>query len=69
LRNADKSVCAVAEIRQLFKRKPSGYIEMAILDILDDGIALMKEAVQTSETFVNSYQTTLRYNPEDSPSS
>jgi hypothetical protein len=29
-------------------------------------IALMMEAVQTSETSVNSYQSTLRYNPEDS---
>jgi hypothetical protein len=32
-------------------------------------IALMMEAVQTSETLVNSYQSTWRYNPEDSPSS
>jgi hypothetical protein len=29
-------------------------------------IALMMEAVETSETLVNSYQTTRRYNPEDS---
>jgi hypothetical protein len=29
-------------------------------------IALMMEAVQTSETLVNSYQSTWRYNPEDS---
>jgi hypothetical protein len=29
-------------------------------------IALMIEAVQTSETLVNSYQSTRRYNPEDS---
>jgi hypothetical protein len=28
-------------------------------------IALMMEAVRTSETFVNFYQTTRRYNPED----
>jgi hypothetical protein len=28
--------------------------------------ALMTEAVQTSETVVNSYQSTRRYNPEDS---
>jgi hypothetical protein len=28
-------------------------------------IALMMEAVQTSETSINSYQTTRRYNPED----
>jgi hypothetical protein len=32
-------------------------------------IALMMEAVQTSETSVNSYQSTRRYNPEDSQSS
>jgi hypothetical protein len=29
-------------------------------------LALMMEAVQTTETSVNSYQSTRRYNPEDS---
>jgi hypothetical protein len=29
-------------------------------------IALMMEAARTSETLVNFYQTTRRYNPEDS---
>jgi hypothetical protein len=29
-------------------------------------IAVMMEAVQTSQTLVNSYQSTRRYNPEDS---
>jgi hypothetical protein len=29
-------------------------------------IALMMEATRTSETLVNFYQTTRRYNPEDS---
>jgi hypothetical protein len=29
-------------------------------------IALMTEAARTSETMVNFYQTTRRYNPEDS---
>jgi hypothetical protein len=29
-------------------------------------IALMLQAVQTSEALVNSYQSTRRYNPEDS---
>jgi hypothetical protein len=29
-------------------------------------IALMKEAVQTSETLVNSYESTRNYNPKDS---
>jgi hypothetical protein len=28
-------------------------------------IALMMEAVRTSETLVNVYQSTMRYNPED----
>jgi hypothetical protein len=32
----------------------------------DDGCLLMIEAVRTSETSVNFYQTTRRYNPEDS---
>jgi hypothetical protein len=31
-----------------------------------DAIALMMEAARTSETLVNFYQTTGRYNPEDS---
>jgi hypothetical protein len=30
------------------------------------GIALMMEAARTSETLVNFYQITRRYNPEDS---
>jgi hypothetical protein len=37
--------------------------------IRDDGgrgITLIMEAIQTSETLVNSYQSTWRYNPEDS---
>jgi hypothetical protein len=29
-------------------------------------VALMMEAARTSETLVNFYQTTRRYNPEDS---
>jgi hypothetical protein len=29
--------------------------------------ALMMEAARTSETLVNFYQTTRRYNPEDNP--
>jgi hypothetical protein len=36
---------------------------MAVFWVL---IALMMEAARTSETLVNFYQTTLRYNPEDS---
>jgi hypothetical protein len=32
----------------------------------DELIALMMEAARTSETMVNFYQTTQRYNPEDS---
>jgi hypothetical protein len=38
------------------RRQPSSY----------SPIALMMEAVRTSETLVNFYQTTRRYNPEDS---
>jgi hypothetical protein len=34
--------------------------------VLSGGIALMMEAARTSETLVNFYQTTRRYNPEDS---
>jgi hypothetical protein len=33
--------------------------------MMEAGIALMLEVVQTSETLVNSYQSTMRYNPED----
>jgi hypothetical protein len=33
---------------------------------LVEDIALMMEAARTSETLVNFYQTTRRYNPEDS---
>jgi hypothetical protein len=35
-------------------------------EIRDSLIALMMEAARTSETLVNFYQTTRRYNPEDS---
>jgi hypothetical protein len=35
-------------------------------EVTDKKFALMMEAVQTSETLVNSYQSTRRYNPEDS---
>jgi hypothetical protein len=34
--------------------------------LLGCSAALMMEATRTSETFVNFYQTTRRYNPEDS---
>jgi hypothetical protein len=42
---------------------------MAVLWVVaqcDELIALMMEAVSTSETFLNFYQTTRRYNQEDS---
>jgi hypothetical protein len=39
---------------------------MKIILILIILIALMMEAERTSETLVNFYQTTRRYNPEDS---
>jgi hypothetical protein len=35
-------------------------------EVLTAVIALMMEAARTSETLVNFYQTTRRYNPEDS---
>jgi hypothetical protein len=37
----------------------TGYVRLVL-------IALMMEAARTSETLVNFYQTTRRYNPEDS---
>jgi hypothetical protein len=40
--------------------RPNGMI------ILKSRVALMMEAARTSETLVNFYQTTRRYNPEDS---
>jgi hypothetical protein len=42
---------------------------MAVFWVVGPGcilIALMMEAARTSETLVNFYQTTRRYNPEDS---
>jgi hypothetical protein len=42
-----------------FEVLAAGSKEMAVF-------ALMMEAIQTSETLVNSYQPTRRYNPEDS---
>jgi hypothetical protein len=41
-------------------------MKMAVFWVVAPAIALMMEAVQTSETLVNSYQSTRRYNPEDS---
>jgi hypothetical protein len=37
-----------------------------VLTAVSTKIALMMEAARTSETLVNFYQTTRRYNPEDS---
>jgi hypothetical protein len=39
---------------------------MAVFWVVAPCIALMMEAARTSETLVNFYQTTQRYNPEDS---
>jgi hypothetical protein len=39
---------------------------MVVFWVVEPYISLMMEAVQTSETLVNSYQSTRRYNPEDS---
>jgi hypothetical protein len=41
-------------------------MKMAVFWVVAQGIALMMEAARTSETMVNFYQTTRRYNPEDS---
>jgi hypothetical protein len=39
---------------------------MAVFWVVAPYIALMMEAARTSEALVNFYQTTWRYNPEDS---
>jgi hypothetical protein len=39
---------------------------MAVFWVVAIIIAMMMEAARTSETLVNFYQTTRRYNPEDS---
>jgi hypothetical protein len=39
---------------------------MAVFWVTTPAAALMMEAASTSETFVNFYETTRRYNPEDS---
>jgi hypothetical protein len=41
-------------------------MKIAVFWVVAPLIALMMEAVQASETLVNSYQSTRRYNPEDS---
>jgi hypothetical protein len=41
-------------------------MKMAVFSVDESLIALMMEAAKTSETLVNFYQTTRRYNPEDS---
>jgi hypothetical protein len=41
-------------------------MKMAVFWVVAPRRALMMEAVQTSETSVNSYQSTGRYDPEDS---
>jgi hypothetical protein len=41
-------------------------VAMKVMKAIRELIALMMEAVQTSETSVNSHQSTRRYNPEDS---
>jgi hypothetical protein len=38
---------------------------MAVFSVIKPKIALVMEAAITSETLVNFYQTTRRYNPED----
>jgi hypothetical protein len=41
-------------------------VRFQVLTAVSTKIALMMEAARTSETLVNFYQTTRRYNPEDS---
>jgi hypothetical protein len=41
-------------------------VPYSLIEVYRRFIALMMEAVSTSETSVNFYQTTRRYNPEDS---
>jgi hypothetical protein len=41
-------------------------MKMAVFWVVSPMIALMTKAASTSETLVNLYQTTRRYNPEDS---
>jgi hypothetical protein len=41
-------------------------MKMVVFWVITPTIALMMEAASTSETLVNFYQTTRRYNPEDS---
>jgi hypothetical protein len=50
--------CSLVEVYQHFRG--ASIIRAAII------IVLMMKAARTSETLVNFYQTTLRYNPEDS---
>jgi hypothetical protein len=52
--------CSLVEVYQRF-RGPSCLHHQG-----DEFIALMMEAARTSENLVNFYQTTRRYNPEDS---
>jgi hypothetical protein len=52
---------------KLTRRNPISYtFYNGNLTVQEDIIALMMEAARTSETLVNFYQTTRRYNPEDS---
>jgi hypothetical protein len=42
------------------------FVGFEILTAVSTKMALMMEAARTSETLVNFYQTTRRYNPQDS---
>jgi hypothetical protein len=55
------------EVLMAASMKSSGLSRRIIREKFTDGLeALMIEAASTSETSVNFYQTTRRYNPEDS---
>jgi hypothetical protein len=49
-------------LRKIFNPKNVGFKVLTVVSI----IMAMMEAARTSETSVNFYQTTRRYNPEDS---
>jgi hypothetical protein len=56
------ATCSLVEVYQRFRGPCCLHNQGAIIR----AIALMMEAARTSETLVNFYQTTRRYNPEDS---
>jgi hypothetical protein len=56
---------AVSTKMAVFRQKFTNVSEVLVVPIIR-AIALMMEAARTSKTLVNFYQTTRRFNPEDS---